>query len=260
MKRWGGPAYGRDARFGCERSQQCHSISQHWLRKGMPLTLPFLVRLLLDGGAQVYEKGHVVDWTKLQAKEKFMNFLDREATKHKTKKTPEEVRPLRTTPLCPFHPAAYALHVSNRNSHRQACAPATCQVKEAVATSIRKEWELISKMYRYYSCLSSHKPSGMPLNDWTELLMTVEIPNNESAHCKVSDCDTIFITANYTATKEKDVDETALGRFQFIEALCRLATAKYPSAPDDALKKLFREHFHPKLPIEACYDCNKFRT
>jgi len=172
---------------------------------------------------KVYEKGHVVDWTKLQAKEKFMNFLDREATKHKTKKTPEEV-------------------------------------KEAVATSIRKEWELISKMYRYYSCLSSHKPSGMPLNDWTELLMTVEIPNNESAHCKVSDCDTIFITANYTATKEKDVDETALGRFQFIEALCRLATAKYPSAPDDALKKLFREHFHPKLPIEACYDCNKFRT
>jgi hypothetical protein len=41
---------------------------------------------------KVYEKGHVVDWTKLQSKEKFMNFLDREANKHKTKKTPEEVR------------------------------------------------------------------------------------------------------------------------------------------------------------------------
>jgi hypothetical protein len=136
----------------------------------------------------------------------------------------------------------------------------TSQVKESVAGVIRKEWELISKMYRYYSCLSSHKPSGMPLNDWTELLMTVEIPNNESAHCKVSDCDTIFITANYTSTKEKDVDENALGRFQFIEALARVATARYPSAPDDALKKLFREHFHTKLPIEARYDCNKFRT
>ena len=130
----------------------------------------------------------------------------------------------------------------------------------AVGNLIRKEYEFLSRLYRYYSALSSSKPSGMPLNDWTELLTCADIPNNDSARCKMSDCDTVFITANYMEKKEKDIDDNALGRFQFIEALCRLSTLKYPASPEEALKKLFNNNLHGNLPMEATFDPNQFRT
>ncbi len=134
------------------------------------------------------------------------------------------------------------------------------QVTAAVAAIIRKEHECISRIYRYYSSLGGSRSTGIPLNDWTELLTTADIPNNDSAHCKMSDCDTIFITANYMATKEKEIDENALGRFKLIEALCRVSTAKYPCSPEEALKKLFSQNLHPNLPMEANYDPNAFRA
>ena len=125
---------------------------------------------------------------------------------------------------------------------------------------IRKEYEFISRMYRYYSSLGGSRSTGIPLNDWTELLTSADIPSNDSAHCKMSDCDTVFITANYMATKEKDIDENSLGRFQLIEAFCRISTAKYACSPEEALKKLFANNLHPNLPLEAAYDPNLFRT
>ena len=59
----------------------------------------------------------------------------------------------------------------------------------------------------------------------------MQISDAESQYVRRSDCDTLFIVANYQPDK-KDAsvavnDEHALMRFEFLEAVVRLAAAKY---------------------------------
>lgn len=41
---------------------------------------------------QAYEKAFITDWARLEAKEKFISFLDRESKKYKSKLSTEEVQ------------------------------------------------------------------------------------------------------------------------------------------------------------------------
>ncbi len=58
-----------------------------------------------------------------------------------------------------------------------------------------------------------------------------QIPDPESQYCKRSDCDTLFITANYQPDKksaEAQVNnENGLMRYEFLELICRAGIAKY---------------------------------
>ena len=75
----------------------------------------------------------------------------------------------------------------------------------------------------------------------------MQISDAESQYVRRSDCDTLFIVANYQPDKKDPSvavnDEHALMRFEFLEAVVRLAVAKYgkvcfcnstwqPSQPD----------------------------
>ena len=59
----------------------------------------------------------------------------------------------------------------------------------------------------------------------------VQISDAESQFVRLSDCDTLFIVANYQPDKKDPSvavnDEHALMRFEFLEAIVRLAVAKY---------------------------------
>lgn len=59
----------------------------------------------------------------------------------------------------------------------------------------------------------------------------VQITEAESQYVRRSDCDTLFIVANYQPDKKDPSvavsDEHALMRFEFVEAVVRLAVAKY---------------------------------
>lgn len=59
----------------------------------------------------------------------------------------------------------------------------------------------------------------------------MQITEAESQFVRRSDCDTLFIVANYQPDKKDPSvavnDEHALMRFEFVEAVVRLAVAKY---------------------------------
>lgn len=59
----------------------------------------------------------------------------------------------------------------------------------------------------------------------------MQISDAESQYVRRSDCDTLFIVANYQPDKKDPSvavnDEHALMRFEFLEAFVRLAVAKY---------------------------------
>jgi hypothetical protein len=59
----------------------------------------------------------------------------------------------------------------------------------------------------------------------------VQISDADSQYVRRSDCDTLFIVANYQPDKKDPSvavnDEHALMRFEFLEAIVRLAVAKY---------------------------------
>ena len=61
--------------------------------------------------------------------------------------------------------------------------------------------------------------------------VAMQISDADSQYVRRSDCDTLFIVANYQPDKKDPSvavnDEHALMRFEFLEAVVRLAVAKY---------------------------------
>merc|ERR1719174_354899 len=88
-------------------------------------------------------------------------------------------------------------------------------------------------IYRYYSVLGTTGVSvfGVTLNSWSAFLDTCEGIMDE--HLAIKDTDTIFIGAKLidkdspVRTQVKVRNENALIRFQFLEALLRIADTKY---------------------------------
>ncbi|KAK3236710.1 hypothetical protein CYMTET_53166 [Cymbomonas tetramitiformis] len=111
---------------------------------------------------------------------------------------------------------------------------------------------------------------------WAE--QDAEIPDASSKNCKMSACDNIFVAVNYeekhtnlTAAEERaqkklaeENDDRALMRFEFIEAIVRLAIAKHGMKveTDDASESvdmLVERHLIPSLCPESVLDPNTFR-
>ena len=73
---------------------------------------------------------------------------------------------------------------------------------------------------------STTPPPSRPLNAFTSFLDDCGIPDADSASVKRSDCDTVFIVANFVSDKRGAdyavLDEHASMRFQFLEAVVRL--------------------------------------
>ena len=74
------------------------------------------------------------------------------------------------------------------------------------------------------------------------LTWLVQITEADSQYVRRSDCDTLFIVANYQPDKKDPSvavnDEHALMRFEFVEAVVRLAAAKYGKVTVGALASL----------------------
>lgn len=91
---------------------------------------------------------------------------------------------------------------------------------------LRKHYAAFVSVFVYYSSTGGGDPYHMSLNSFTTFLDDCEIPDHESSAIKRSDCDTIFIVANFiTDKKSKDNavnNEQALMRFEFMEAIVRI--------------------------------------
>jgi hypothetical protein len=108
----------------------------------------------------------------------------------------------------------------------------------------------------------------LELNDFTSFLEKCGIPDNESQFVKKSDCDTLFITSNYMGDKSdpeaKVRTEHSMLEQQFIEALVRIALAKYGKGQSTAnvitaVEMLIVENILPNIPGAATVDNNWFR-
>lgn len=57
--------------------------------------------------------------------------------------------------------------------------------------------------FTYYAAQGGNDPYHMPLNAFTSFLDDCAIPDPDSASIKRSDCDTIFIVANFISDKKR---------------------------------------------------------
>eukprot|EP00878_Enallax_costatus_P045018 GHUV01053851.1.p1 GENE.GHUV01053851.1~~GHUV01053851.1.p1 ORF type:complete len:472 (+),score=157.43 GHUV01053851.1:213-1628(+) len=187
-------------------------------------------RAFYDGGATV-DKMFERDWQRACGKEKFTSMLARE----------------------------------NKGN---AAGKSDKQAMQDVHDMLKKHYQAFYSVFVYYAA-GGNDPYHMPLNAYSSLLDDAGIPDPESLSCKRSDCDTIFIVCNFQPDKNSpDVavnDEHALMRFEFMEAVVRLALAKYGKgqATDDlgiAVELLFERNLLPRLPPMAMLVSNDFRT
>ncbi|KXZ56071.1 hypothetical protein GPECTOR_2g953 [Gonium pectorale] len=130
-------------------------------------------------------------------------------------------------------------------------------------------WAQVFGAYVYYAAGGTGDPYHMSLNAFTTFLDDCFIADPESQYCKRSDCDTIFIVCNFQPDKksaEAAVNmENAMMRYEFLEAIVRLAIAKYGKgqATDDlatAVTMLIEKNIIPNLVSGALVNSNSFRT
>ena len=68
---------------------------------------------------------------------------------------------------------------------------------KAVHDVLLEHYKAWYSMFVYYSALGNMDPYHMTLNPYTSFLDDCQIPDAESASCKRSNLDTIFIVCNY---------------------------------------------------------------
>eukprot|EP00879_Flechtneria_rotunda_P024201 GHRR01025649.1.p1 GENE.GHRR01025649.1~~GHRR01025649.1.p1 ORF type:complete len:986 (+),score=357.96 GHRR01025649.1:892-3849(+) len=183
-----------------------------------------------DGGATL-DKMFERDWARACAKEKFTSMLARE----------------------------------NKGN---AAGKSDKAAMQDVHDMLHKHYQLFYSVFVYYAS-GGNDPYHMPLNSFTAFLDDASIPDPESLSIKRSDCDTIFIVCNFQPDKNSpDVavnDEHAMMRFEFMEAIVRLALAKYGKgqATDDlgrAVELLFERNLLPRMNPKAMLVSNDFRS
>ena len=117
---------------------------------------------------------------------------------------------------------------------------------DAVKDILAENAKLVRDIHRHYSTLSTGDPFSLASNAFIEFCNGTKITGSEN--CELKDLDTIFIATNYMQKKDRNIPERSIVRFQFIEAIVRLAQAKYGQALPQislAIDKLFSSNIVP---------------
>lgn len=151
------------------------------------------------------------------------------------------------------------------------------EIKQAIS----RAYPVLYNAY-YYFCVTGtdigESAFSMSFNQWTEFLKDSEIPHPKSKNCNMANCDNIFVVSNFEEEKSnltkkeaaaqkllaKENDDRALMRFEFVEAVVRLAIAKHGMKTDtddvsEAVDMLLEREIIPNLCPEATEDADVFR-
>jgi len=179
-----------------------------------------------------------VDWSRVAAKDKFQQFLAREDKTWGRGKVFGEKR-------------------------------AGADVLEEVRRTLAKHYGAIVSAFMYYASVGTGGEFTMQLNEYSLFLEECKIPDNDrKSRAKRSDLDTIFIVCNFNEDKSTEHvnDTNSLVRFEFLEALVRIACAKHGhrcgakcTSPEEAVEELCTSEVTKRLPIGALVDSNDFR-
>jgi len=148
------------------------------------------------------------------------------------------------------------------------------EIKEALLEHVG----VICNTFAYYAALGrnseSHDGYSMSMAAFFEHMRACNIVEEDSAYCKVSDLESIFIAVNIEDTgsnvahEQKMLnmvnDDKALVRFEYMQVLVRLAVAKYVRTKrtgdvSEALHTLMKRDMKPNLPPEAHHKADDFR-
>ncbi|KAK3251875.1 hypothetical protein CYMTET_38797 [Cymbomonas tetramitiformis] len=150
-----------------------------------------------------------------------------------------------------------------------------------IKTAISRAYPVLYNAY-YYFCVTGtdigESAFSMSFNQWTEFLKDSEIPHPKSKNCNMANCDNIFVVSNFEEEKSNltrkeaaaqklladENDDRALMRFEFVEAVVRLAIAKHGMKTDtddvsEAVDMLLEREIIPNLCPEATEDADVFR-
>jgi hypothetical protein len=99
----------------------------------------------------------------------------------------------------------------------------------AVHDAVARHYAAVAAAFTYYAAASAGgggDPHHLSLNGFTAFLDDAGVPDPDSAGAKRSDCDTAFIVSVFVADKKSAeyavLDEHAMMRFQFLEAIVRI--------------------------------------
>lgn len=121
-----------------------------------------------------------------------------------------------------------------------------------VSTGNASSSDLEAAMSKYYASFvrifdhqstlgSGNEIFAMHLNEWGQLMVECGVPDETSTTCRLSHLDTIFVSTNFEEEKQSKLSDAnldgALMRFEFLEALVRVARLKFiDSQPDPDLR------------------------
>ena len=145
-----------------------------------------------------------------------------------------------------------------------------------VEACMRRVHSTIVDAFDTYGAAGSGNPFAIQLNSYSDFLDDCAIEDQDSASCKGRDLDTIFILSNVEADKKSEEskvnEDRALMRWEFVEAVVRIALAKYgycgdhdrddpakTADPSEAIQRLIDINIIPHLGPEAAVDSNEFR-
>jgi hypothetical protein len=183
--------------------------------------------------AKVKNQQFESDWKRLTGKERFVGFVEREAKKAAVadgKPTPQPGDELKECKDC-----------------------------------LKKNFQALARSFIYYSLLGTGDIFSMQLNEYSDFIDECRIPDHDSEHCKRSHCDTLFITANYEENDDKNNDDNALMRFEFLEIVVRMAVMKFGEGQSetwdlsDNINRLISELILPSMPPMAVQDEDEYR-
>jgi hypothetical protein len=122
-----------------------------------------------------------------------------------------------------------------------------------------KHFPVLRACFRYYSAEGSGMdPYSITFNDFGDFCQDCEIVDDKK--CSISAIDTIFIATNFEVEKSDDNPDHALERPEFLEAVTRLAVAKFSGnslTPAEAFDALLTNHV---ITNADRHDCDGFRT
>jgi len=148
-------------------------------------------------------------------------------------------------------------------------------VLEEIKEVLLKHRHAIYSVYAHY-CINgaAHDRYVMGLLEYTEFVKDCELADPASKDCRKADFDRIFVASDVEdrggrmSQEQKEFNsaniDRALMRFEWVQALVRIALAKYMKSENaagvgDALEKLFTERVLKMVPPEALHDSDVFR-
>jgi len=130
---------------------------------------------------------------------------------------------------------------------------------------------MIARLFNYYCCLQPDNDEAMfsmKFNAWATLCRDLKLSNQKSKYCKPADCDNVFVATNFEEQKDGALadanDDLALMRFEFLEALTRVALLKFGKEEgvhdvSESVEKLLN-FLKPAVPEQVSIEANVFRV